>query len=53
MSVHPKLFLGAAFLALAAGTASAQTKPAGDKDDQFVITGCVTLVNPLGPCTTR
>jgi hypothetical protein len=53
MSVCPKLFLGAAFLALAAGTASAQTKPAGDKDDQFVITGCVTLVNPLGPCTTR
>ena len=27
---------------LAAGAASAQTKPAGDKDDQFVITGCVT-----------
>jgi len=41
MTVCPKLFLGVALLALAAGSASAQTKPAGDKDDQFVITGCV------------
>jgi hypothetical protein len=49
---YPKLFLGAAFLALAAGSASAQTKPAGDNDDQFVITGCVTRaqdVRTAGP----
>jgi hypothetical protein len=37
-----KLFLGVACLSLTAGAASAQTRPAGDTDDQFVITGCVT-----------
>jgi hypothetical protein len=42
MAVCSKLFLSGAVLALAAATASAQTRPAGDKDDQFVITGCVT-----------
>jgi hypothetical protein len=48
MRVRPKLFLcspvagAAAVLMLAASGASAQTQPAGDKDDQFVITGCVT-----------
>jgi hypothetical protein len=41
MTVNPKLFLGAALVMVAAGSAAAQTKPAGDKDDQFVITGCV------------
>ena len=41
MPVYSKLFLGAAILTLAASSASAQTRPAGDKDDQFVITGCV------------
>ena len=45
MSVYPKLFLsvvlGSAMVTLAAGPASAQGGPAGDKDDQFVITGCV------------
>ena len=41
MPVYRKLFLGAAILTLAAGSASAQTS-AGDNDDQFVITGCVT-----------
>lgn len=45
MRVRPKLYAsvvvaGAAALTMAA-EASAQTKPAGDKDDQFVITGCV------------
>jgi hypothetical protein len=52
MNTYPKLFLAAAGLALAAGTASAQTKPAGDADDQFVITGCVTRaqdVRTAGP----
>ena len=42
MDVCSKLFLGTAMLAITAAAASAQTKPAGDKDDQFVITGCVT-----------
>jgi hypothetical protein len=45
MSIHPKLFrcvfLNAAMVSLVAGSASAQSRPAGDKDDQFVITGCV------------
>jgi hypothetical protein len=41
MPVYPKLFYGAAILALAASSATAQTN-AGDRDDQFVITGCVT-----------
>jgi hypothetical protein len=36
-----KLFLGIALLTLVADAASAQTKPAGDSDDQFIITGCV------------
>ncbi len=40
MAVYPKLFLGAAIVTLATGIASAQAT-AGDKDDQFVITGCV------------
>ena len=42
MTVHSKLCLSATVLVVAVGSASAQTKPAGDKDDQFVITGCVT-----------
>jgi len=42
MAVSSKLFLAAAIVTLVAGSASAQTKPTGDKDDQFVITGCVT-----------
>ena len=41
MPVYRKLFFGAAILTLAAGSASAQTS-AGDNDDQFIITGCVT-----------
>jgi hypothetical protein len=42
MSVCPKLFLSAAAIFTLAGTAAAaQDRPAGDKDDQFVITGCV------------
>jgi hypothetical protein len=41
MPVYSKLFLGAAMAMFAASAASAQTKPTGDKDDQFVITGCV------------
>lgn len=41
MSVYPKLFLSAAMVTLVATTASAQGRPAGDQDDQFVITGCV------------
>ena len=46
MSIYPKLFRrvfsGAAVVALVASSASAQSRPSGDKDDQFVITGCVT-----------
>ena len=41
MPDYQKLFLGAVILTLAAGSAAAQTSPAGDNDDQFVITGCV------------
>jgi hypothetical protein len=41
MAVYPKLFLGAAMMVCAASAATAQTRPAGDRDDQFVITGCV------------
>jgi hypothetical protein len=45
MSIYPKLFLrvffSAAMVAVVAPSASAQGRPAGDKDDQFVITGCV------------
>ena len=41
MSVYPKLFLSAAMVTLVTAAAAAQGRPAGDKDDQFVITGCV------------
>jgi len=41
MAVSTKLFLSAAIVMIVTSAASAQTKPAGDKDDQFVITGCV------------
>ena len=41
MAVYTKLFLSAAIVMIATSSTSAQTKPAGDKDDQFVITGCV------------
>jgi hypothetical protein len=41
LGVFPSVFLSAAMLTLAATAASAQGRPAGDKDDQFVITGCV------------
>lgn len=47
MVVSPKLFLGAAIVMVAATSASAQTKPAGDKDDQFIITGCVMRAKDL------
>src|SRR5688500_11359877 len=52
MAVYPKLFLAAAMVMLTASSASAQTTPAGDKDDQFVIAGCVTRatnVRAAGP----
>ena len=41
MAVYSKLFLGAVIVMLATSSASAQTRSAGDTDDQFVITGCV------------
>ena len=42
MASFPKLFLSGALVLVSAGTASAQQgRGAGDKDDQFVITGCV------------
>lgn len=42
MADYPKLFLAGALILVSAGTASAQQgRAAGDKDDQFVITGCV------------
>jgi hypothetical protein len=41
MAFNPKLFLCAATVMLTATVASAQTQPAGDKDDQFVISGCL------------
>jgi hypothetical protein len=41
MAVYTKLFLSAAIVMIVTSSASAQTKPAGDKDDQFVITGCL------------
>jgi hypothetical protein len=46
MVVDSKLFLCAAVVTMAAGAASAQTG-AGDKDDQFVITGCVVRANDV------
>jgi len=55
MRVHPKLVpycVVSAALLVTASSASAQTKPAGDKDDQLVITGCVmrsTGVRSAGP----
>ena len=39
MALCSKLFLGAVFLAASFGAVSAQQ--VGDKDDQFVITGCI------------
>jgi hypothetical protein len=42
MTSYAKLFLAAALVLVSAATASAQQAPAGDKNDQFVITGCVT-----------
>src|SRR4029453_906537 len=41
MVVYSKLCFGAAIAMLAATSTSAQTKPAGDQDDQFVISGGV------------
>lgn len=45
MSIYPKLFLsaflGSTLFTLVPTAASAQSRPAGDNDDQFVITGCV------------
>lgn len=53
MNLYPKLFLAAALVFVAAGTASAQqARGAGDRDDQFVITGCVVRsadVRTAGP----
>jgi hypothetical protein len=49
MALYPKLFLGTACVLACAGAASAQV---GDKDDQFVVTGCVTReanVRSAGP----
>ena len=45
MAVYTKLFLSAAIVMIVTSSTSAQAKPAGDKDDQFVITGCVMRAN--------
>lgn len=42
MSKSFKLFLGAVALTSALPAAAAAQTPAGDRDDQFVVTGCVT-----------
>ena len=47
MAVFTKLFLSAAIVMIVTSPTFAQTKPAGDKDDQFVITGCLMRANDV------